>query len=104
SRGFEVGLVAMLALLAYCEALRPEGFRGALLGLWIGLSFWARMDALLYCLPAVVAGARRVHRERDFKNAVHAIAVAGALILALFALRRAYFGAWLPNTYYLKAT
>lgn len=104
SRGFEVALVAVLALLAYAEAVRPPGFRGPLLGLWIGLSFWARMDAVLYCVPAMVAAAQRAHRQHAYASAARAAAVAAMLIVSLFAVRRAYFGDWLPNTYYLKAT
>lgn len=101
SRGFEVALVALLSLCSYVEALRPEGIRPWRLGLLLGLASWARLDAGLYCLPTLLA---LFLRPSERRRAFSAVAIAAGILVLQSVARFAYFGEWLPNTYYLKAT
>jgi len=96
--------VALIALLAFMEALRPRGARPLVLALFLGMAVWARMDAALYCIPAALVFAERCLRARAGRDFLLAVVVALGLIAALFVLRFVYFTEWLPNTYYLKAT
>jgi hypothetical protein len=98
--GFEVLLASCVTTLAFVEALRPaEQVRTAWIGCLIGLAFWTRMDALLCCVGSVVVVLLKV---REPKRIFQLGLTAGLMILALLLARRAYFGDWLPNTYYLK--
>jgi hypothetical protein len=101
SRGFEVALCAMIGLLAYVEAVRPGRARPLRFGLLLGLAVWARMDAILYCVPACIVFIART-RDRDVLARMLASFVLSVAVL-LFA-RRIYYGDVFPNTYYLKAT
>lgn len=100
--GFEVGLVLLLALFALRLALggAPTSRRALCIGLLCAACFWTRMDGVLVCLPALLTLLvdRRWAREHLGFCAVGFALPAGALFL----LRYAYFGEWLPNTYYLK--
>jgi hypothetical protein len=58
------------------------------------------MDFVIMAAPALITFAAR----RGLARAARAALIGGALIAALLLARRAYFGAWLPNTYWLKAT
>ncbi|HEY6560744.1 MAG TPA: hypothetical protein VI072_25880 [Polyangiaceae bacterium] len=104
SRGFEVALVALLALSAYAEAVRPGGYRAWCVGLLIGLAVVARMDAALYCIPAGGACALHAWRTRDWRRLLVAAVTSVGLVGTLLLSRYFYYGDWLPNTYYLKAT
>ena len=102
AEGFEVGLVALLALIAYVLAVRKRDHTNTTVavGLLAGLAFWARMDALIYFsgsfLLIVINSTRRMRQ-------LAALSLSSLLLVAfLFAARRLYFGQWLPNTYYLK--
>lgn len=102
SAGFETGLVALLTFGAFSEALQPrEAVRWKVIAVLIGLAFWTRMDALIYFGATIVLVAPKVPRKR---KPVAAVALLGAMIGAGFVARRMYYGDWLPNTYYLKAT
>jgi hypothetical protein len=101
SRGFEVALCALIGLLAYVEAARPGPPRPCRFGLLLGLAVWARMDAILYCVPGcIVFGARTRDRRALGRAMASFLTLVGVLLLA----RRFYYGDWFPNTYYLKAT
>lgn len=101
SQGFEIGLVLFLALIAFGLALAPRpGTRSALaIGALAGLCLWTRMDGPLVCAGAFLlllggsGGLRRVGL---------ATVVLLGFAAVLFAARRAVFGEWLPNTYWLK--
>lgn len=101
SRGFEVALCAMIGLLAYVEAVRPARARPLRFGLLLGLAVWARMDAILYCVPAGIVFIARTRDRNVLRLALSSFFVSvGVLLFA----RWVYYGDWLPNTYYLKAT
>jgi len=100
SSGFETGVVALLSLLAFSEALRaPERIRTVRVAVFVGLAFCARMDAVLACAPALLAVATRV---RDRSQLARGAVTLAAILAGAFTLRFAYYGEWLPNTYYLK--
>jgi hypothetical protein len=107
-RGMEVGLSAALATGALVCALRTTGEEGrrpgseGLLCLCLALSVALRLDALV--MGAVVAAWVVANAPAD-RRAPLALRVGAALtapLAALEAARLAYYGAWLPNTYYLK--
>src|SRR5690349_8137864 len=102
AEGFEVGLVLCFGLVALRLALRERfGTPQALgLGLCAGLALWTRMDGVLVCAPAALLLAlERRWRPGTLGLAALAFALPAA---ALFLVRHAVFGEWLPNTYYLK--
>jgi hypothetical protein len=102
SEGFEIGLVLLLALRAFALALapRPGTASAAWIGALAGLCLWTRMDGPLACAGAflLLAGGGG--------GALRRVGIAALVLLAfaaaLFAARRAVFGEWLPNTYWLK--
>ncbi len=102
AEGFEVGLVLLFGLVALRVALRePFGAREArILGLCAGLALWTRMDGVLACAPAALL----VALERRWRPGTLAAAALGFGLpaAALFLVRHAVYGEWLPNTYYLK--
>ncbi|HVU04450.1 MAG TPA: hypothetical protein VHE30_21985 [Polyangiaceae bacterium] len=100
--GFETALATWFAFAAFVDALAVDGpVPVGRVGVLVGLAFWTRMDAVLPCAAAVVlvflrgGGARGVAR---------ALSIASVMMAASFVARFLYFGQWLPNTYYLKAT
>lgn len=101
SRGFEVAPCAMIGLLAYVEAVRPGGARPVRFGVLLGLAVWARMDAILYCVPAFIVFTART---RDRKVLARSLASFVGLVAVLLFSRIIYYGDVFPNTYYLKAT
>lgn len=98
AEGFEVALVAALAFGMLHVALG----RGAALalGLLLAAGVAARMDFVILAVPALITFALR----HGVTRATRALFVAAALIALLLIARRVYYGAWLPNTYWLKAT
>jgi len=106
TRLFEALVVAGVLRLAeevrdWCrdETARPPW--GAAL---LGLSVWARPDGLLIGAAAIGAAFAVLvaRRRRAIARALPWSAAFLAVIVPLFALRLAYFGAWLPNTYFAK--
>ena len=112
--GFELGLVAVLALSSLLVVLdgteearaHPGGAaRCALAGVCAGLCFWTRLDGVFACLPAfglLVAQGFGLCGRRPWRETLAAPAVLCLFAAALFAVRRAVYGEWLPNTYWLK--
>jgi hypothetical protein len=98
AEGFEVALVAVFAFGMLNVAL-TNGTALAL-GLLLAAGVATRMDFVIVATPALITFALR----RGLARAARAALIGGVLIAALLLVRRAYFGAWLPNTYWLKAT
>lgn len=100
--GFETGLTALFPLIGFAIVGGPASERRAtILGLLLGAAFWCRMDSVLLCWPLVAL----IGFERRWRpHMLRVVAWCSIAALLLFAARRAYFGEWLPNTYYLKAT
>jgi arabinofuranosyltransferase len=100
--GFETGVVALLSLTAFRYAVAPASpLQFERVALFVGLAFFARMDALIPCVPAVLTAIQSAARPRTL---LRPLSVLLAILSVQFLLRRWYFGDWLPNTYYLKAT
>ncbi|MGI8608576.1 MAG: hypothetical protein ACR2MY_05010 [Candidatus Dormibacteria bacterium] len=104
-RGFEVGLLALLVLLAIILTLRleanPSTRTWVLLGLVLAAMILTRPDGLL---PAAVAVSYlAVTCPRSARPQVIGLALAMVAVFGLqTAWRLAYYGDPLPNTYYLK--
>ncbi len=102
-QGMEVSLLCLLLGAAVWKALRDQG--EARFSVWpyvlLTLGVWTRTDMAvpMLTLTAVLAFTDAAHRRQHVTWGV------GLLVLSLglqTALRQAYFGAPLPNTYYLK--
>ena len=70
----------------------------------LGLAVWTRPDALLIGGASLAAAAAvlLMRRRLAARTALRYGAAFGGIVGILFAVRRAYYGAWLPNTYYAK--
>ncbi|MFO1077496.1 MAG: hypothetical protein U1E73_07195 [Planctomycetota bacterium] len=103
--GLETMLFALCAVLWTLRATAPGGARGTGLA-WLGLAAagaeLVRPDGMLLVLATLAIGARGLlGPERRGRVALAALLPA-AVPAAHFAWRRAYYGEWLPNTYYCK--
>lgn len=107
AEGFEIGLVLLFALLAFGLALAPrpsprQGTGSAVaIGALAGLCLWTRMDGPLVCAGAFLL---LLGGDGGVRRAGIAALVLCGFAAVLFATRRAVFGEWLPNTYWLKLT
>ena len=98
--GFELPVLALLVTLAFVEGLRPaHALRPGRIGLLVGLAFWTRMDGLVSAAPAIALALCKI---RGRAGLARLLGVAGSMIAALLLARRAYYGEWYPNTYFLK--
>ena len=96
--GLETTLFAALVTFAVWSLMVPSAWRWSLAAALLGV---ARPEGpLLAC--ALVVLARLVHGRSVARSGALALALAPALAWLVF--RRAYYGEWLPNTYYAKAT
>lgn len=102
-QGMEVGFEAFLLSTAAWLALRA--FTGKVFSYWpyliLGLAVILRMDAAAPALAACAVLALADSKRRNQHLLWGVGAVAAALVL-LTVFRLAYYGEWLPNTYYLK--
>jgi hypothetical protein len=102
AEGFEIALLAGMCFGMIQVALGASVERAAnwlALGLALGLA--TRMDFLLLATPAF---ALYLLRRPSFNALQRGLLLASALCGAMLLARYAYYGAWLPNTYFLKAT
>ncbi len=134
AHGLETNLFALLVMAGAASlvpelARKPPG-RRLLGGLALGMATWTRPEGVVFlpvillaahtanrCLPGT-RRARHGDRDRPVRNEgndplplleaarreLPALLTWLLLVVALFLGRRAYYGAWLPNTYYAKAT
>jgi hypothetical protein len=107
--GMETGLLAFWLLVAVWFYLRAEAKGGLAdsigFGLAAGLAYLTRPDALVATLPLLVLLLASSVRRPSRREAVVALAAAGAYLVvpaAHLAWRLAYYGEWAPNTYFLK--
>jgi hypothetical protein len=108
--GFETSLQALLCTLALLPWLpgADEGGQArhftAAMG-WLGLAFVVRPDTLALLLIAAALGVWWWKRGGlDGRRLALGLAVGGACVFGVLAFQRGYYGAWLPNTFHLKAT
>jgi hypothetical protein len=100
--GFETALVTLVAFAAFAEVLvRREEARLLRVALLVAFAVWSRLDAPVVCTGAIVATLVYVRFDRRLAAAA---ALCATLIGTSFVARHAYYGEWMPNTYYLKAT
>lgn len=103
-RGMEVGLLALLSALAVWVAvkLQQEGaWRWAiLLSIVFASAILVRMDAVLQVtiVAAYIISARRIGLTKRVLPLVVAVVATGGILV----FQKAYFGDFLPNTYYQK--
>jgi arabinofuranosyltransferase len=69
---------------------------------WYALAVLCRMDAIVVVAIAVATELFCARRARG--RSVLSAAVVGGVLAGHFLWRHSYYGEWLPNTYYLKAT
>jgi hypothetical protein len=93
--GFETTLQAVFTTLAVLSFLGTGSAR--LAPIWAALAFVVRPDALVVFAWAALLMVRR----RELRWTLPASAV---LVVGVFVFQRVYYGDWLPNTLYLKAT
>lgn len=102
AEGFEIALLAVLCFGTVQLALAPNIERAAIwLGLAISLGVATRMDFVLLSAPAVLL---YLLRRPSVTDLTRGLGLALVCVGGMLAVRYAYYGDWLPNTYYLKAT
>ena len=109
TQGFETSLQALLCALALipltmsADARRDTRFPLSMA--LLGLAFVVRPDSIVFIALWLGVGAwwTRLHlmKARSFLWGCMAAGLGVAVVLAF---QRLYYGAWLPNTYFLKAT
>lgn len=102
--GMETALLTVLisgGLTATAEALqkREGSLRSAP---WYALAVLCRLDAIV--VVAVAYGMELTYARRARGRSVLSAAIVGGVLAGHFLWRHSYYGEWLPNTYYLKAT
>ncbi len=107
-RGMEVGLLAVIGTAAALVAVRvsrsPRAGTGAVIGLGalLALGLLTRDDFIIPAIIVVAWLAWRVQPTDRFKVVAILAAFVVGTVGAHTAFRVAYYGDWLPNTYYLK--
>jgi hypothetical protein len=102
--GMETALLTLLLTIGLRQSAAAVRDRTGWLrsGPWYALAVLCRLDAVLVVGWAILVELICVRRER-LRTAGSASLVA-AVLAGQFAWRYSYYGDWLPNTYYLKAT
>lgn len=101
--GLEGHLLALCQLAALAPLVLETTRWGVATGLAVAAALMTRPDAALFVLPlALVLGLRSRRGAADRRQALVALACAGLPYGAYFATRASYYGALLPNTFYLK--
>ncbi len=98
-RGMEVGLLTLLLHLALLSVLRPTAGKRWLPGLILSLAVFVRLDALV--AAAVVLAYLFFKDRRAFFLSAALVALTAAAVLYF---QYAYYGDYLPTTYYQKMT
>ena len=101
--GMETGLYALLitlALASCADALRRGEARVGPMA-WLAVAAWVRPDAAIVIATTVVFMLVACRNRR--RMAMGVLLIVGVIGLQTI-WRRYYYGAWMPNTYYLKAT
>ena len=102
-QGMEVSLLVLITSLATLLALRVVSSSQFSMGLYLllGLATWVRLDMALPALiiTLLLAYFNGTNRRRHLIWGLGSLA---AFLAVQFLARYAYYGEWLPNTYYLK--
>ncbi|MCG8405401.1 MAG: hypothetical protein MI923_09405 [Phycisphaerales bacterium] len=102
--GMETGFLCLLVTFGISGIVQSMQDRTGRIGpmLWFAVACLVRMDVLPIALALGFVNSISVRRAR-WRIALGIVAV-GATLLAHATWRHAYYGDWLPNTYYLKLT
>lgn len=102
--GMETGFLCLLVTFGICGIVRSMQDRSGRVGpmLWFAVAGLVRMDVVPIVLALGLVNSIGVRRGRS--RIVLGIATVGGTLLAHAVWRHSYYGEWLPNTYYLKAT
>lgn len=104
TRLFEVLVIAGAIRLIDDIGAEESGGRWPWGAVWLGLAALTRPDGMLIGGAAMAAAAAVlvVRRRLRLKDAAPHAAVFAAIVGGHLLFRHAYYGAWLPNTYYAK--
>jgi hypothetical protein len=102
--GMETAMISALITLGVSESVAAIRKRRAGLTAipWYALAVCTRLDALP--LAALALAFECAFARRDRAKTLIGVIIIGGVIGAQFIGRRAYYGEWWPNTYYLKLT
>jgi arabinofuranosyltransferase len=102
--GMETGMLTVLVTLALAESVQVVRQRTGRVTpfLWLALSMLVRPDILLLVGWLFLYQLLAVHYAR--KRLIAGVLIVAAVVAGQLVWRHAYYGEWLPNTYYLKAT
>ncbi len=102
-QGMEVGLITLLLSAALWGCLRM--FQAGRFSAWpyglLGLATWVRLDAVVPFL-AVLLFMAAFDPQRRRRHLAWGLGLLAAFTLTQTLTRLAYYGEWLPNTYFLK--
>lgn len=105
-RGMETGLLALLSLMiawAVVEQSARHGWGLGIAGCAAAAGVLTRLDFASIAVVLAVAGAMEAPDTRGRARVAAAILVpTGCAVGAVVLFQHAYYGDWLPNTYYLK--
>lgn len=106
--GMETGLYTLLVAAACCAYLafrkHPTALRGALAALVFTAVALTRPEGVIFFFAAAMVEGAKVWHNRKIQTPAVVFAGLFVVFYANFLLwRHAYFGHWLPNTYYAKA-
>jgi len=103
AEGFEVALLCLITYVGLYLALLPRTAANSFaLAIALVLGFATRMDFAV--LASAVISVALSHRRGARLWLLGTLLISAALLGALLVLRHDYYGAWLPNTYYLQTT
>ena len=102
--GMETGLLTCLVTFALASAVKClNNCKASIVPmLWFSAAFLVRMDVLPTAL--FVAALIFIYTRQNRLHILIGLTILAVTVVSLFLLRHSYYGHWLPNTYYLKAT
>lgn len=113
-RGMEVGLLGLCAIamvwasvtLVHAHASSDDSrWPAVVLGTAGVVGVLTRLDFIVICVAiAVVSAARTASRRRAFSLIAASVVLPAAACVGILLFQRAYWGSFMPNTYYLKMT
>jgi hypothetical protein len=105
AEGFEVALIAVLAFAMWGLSLKEtDRVTDVAIALVFVAGLVTRMDFILLSLPSWLILFARARLSRRWVRIAMVIGLSSLCAAVLFIARWAYYGDWLPNTYYLKVT
>ncbi len=97
--GLETALFTLLVFGAYCGISPMASVRPWRAGLLLGIAMLTRPDAAIF----VAAAATWLWAVHGWRAALHLAVTTAVVVVPFLVWRHAYYGDWLPNTYYAKS-